>query len=308
MHWDLACPTCRVALTSVHTDEQLCPRCNVTYRREDGIWRLLAEGREEAFREFVQRYETVRRGEGRTMRDSDQLRALPFHDRSRKHRYEWNIRSRSYKALIQHVIQPIERASSRQLRIADLGSGLGWLAYRLALRGHEVAAVDLVTNDFDGLGVQRHYGGAFVSLQAEFDRLPFLDQHVDLIAYNAAFHYAVDYLGTLREALRVLAPLGRMVILDSPIYRDAASGGAMVKEREDTFEREYGLRANAIRTEGFLTYDRLVKLGEELSLRWELFAPWYGMRWWLKRRLARLRGWREPAQFRLIVGHRLGDP
>jgi SAM-dependent methyltransferase/uncharacterized protein YbaR (Trm112 family) len=305
MHWDLSCPACRVALTPLGTDEQLCPRCDVLYRRIDGIWRLLAKGRQEAFREFVAQYETVRTGEGRRTQNPDHLRALPFRDQSRKHRYEWSIRSHSYRALIRHVVRRLERGSIGALRIADLGSGLGWLAYRLALRGHEVAAVDLVTNDFDGLGVHRQYESRFVSMQAEFERLPLRDLSVDVLVYNAAFHYAADYVRTLREALRVLSPGGRVVIMDSPLYRDPSSGAGMVREREDAFERQYGFRGSV--TEGFLTYDRLSRLQRELALEWELFEPWYGVRWRLKPWVARLRGLREPARFKLIVGHRLGE-
>jgi SAM-dependent methyltransferase len=304
MPWDLTCPTCRSALVPVNTDEQRCPHCDVTYRREAGIWRLLAKGRHEAFHEFVAQYETVRAGEGRRVDRPDHLRALPFRDLSRRRRYEWYIRSQSYKALTRLVVQPLERRHVGPLRILDLGSGLGWLAYRLALRGHEVAGVDLVTNDFDGLGVHQHYDRAFLSLQAEFDRLPLRDRSVDLAVYNASFHYAADYVETLREALRVLAPGGRAVIMDSPIYRDGSSGAAMVRERDSAFEERYGFQGNPIDAQGFLTYDRLAALETTLDLRWDLFEPWYGVRWSLKPWVARLRGGREPAKFKLVIGRR----
>jgi len=307
MPWDLACPSCHAALTHVGTDEQDCPACAVSYRRQDGIWYLLARGRQESVREFVDRYETVRTAEGRRVQDPDHLRALPFRDLSQKRPYEWHIRSQSYKALIRYVIQPLERRHRGQLRILDLGSGLGWLAYRLSLRGHLVGAIDLVTNDFDGLGVHRHYDSEFISLQADFDRLPFPERSVDLLVYNAAFHYAADYLATLEEALRILAKDGRVAIMDSPLYRDPASGAAMVREREDAFERRCGIRRSTVPSEAFLSYDRLATLGVDLALRWELFEPWYGARWRLRPWAARIRGSREPAQFKLVVGHRLGE-
>jgi SAM-dependent methyltransferase len=310
MFSDFACPSCRAPLTPVGTDEQRCPGCGVAYRRADGIWRLLGEGRHEAFRGFVERYETVRADEGRRTEDPEHLRALPFQDRARRRSYEWHIRSRSFQALIRNVIQPLERARAEArrpaLRIVDLGSGLGWLAYRLALRGHDVAAVDLVTNDFDGLGVHRHYDSVFVSLQAEFDHLPFRDGSADLLVYGASFHYATDYAATLREGLRVLGAGGLVAILDSPFYRDPSSGTAMLRERESALLRKYGSRGDPLETEGFLTSERLSALEGPLDLRWELSQPWYGLRWWLRPWIARLRGRREPAQFKLIVGRRAG--
>jgi SAM-dependent methyltransferase len=303
----LACPSCRAALTPEQSGTRRCPRCGATYRRDGGIWGLMAEGRQDAFREFVAQYETVRAAEGRRVQRRDHLQALPYRDVSRKRAYEWAVRSRSFRSLLRGVVQPLERGAREPLRILDLGGGLGWLAYRLALRGHQVAAVDLVTNDFDGLGVHRHYDCAFSSLLAEFDRLPLCDRSIALVIYNASFHYAADYASTLGEALRVLRPRGRIVIMDSPIYRDPSSGAQMVQERENDFERRYGFRGNTLHSEGYLTYDRLAALERQLGLRWEFIEPWYGLRWWLKPRIARLRGSREPARFKLVVGRPLGE-
>jgi SAM-dependent methyltransferase len=308
MQWDLACPACHAALAVTGTEERYCRWCAVDYHRTDGIWRFLVEGRERVFQSFVAQYETVRSAEGRRVRNPSHLRALPFRDLSRRRRYEWAIRARSFEALIKNVVEPRERACARALRTLDMGSGLGWLAYRLALRRNEVAAVDLLTNDFDGLGVWRHYDREFLPVQAEFDRLPFLDRTVDVVVYNASFHYAVDFASTLCEGLRVLCPSGRLVIMDTPIYRDASSGRAMVQEREDAFEEQYGFRGNALASEGFLTYDRLEALERELAVRWRLVEPWYGLRWWSKPWVARLRGSREPARFQLVIGKRVGDP
>jgi hypothetical protein len=91
--------------------------------------------------------------------------------------------------------------------------------------------------------------------------------------------------------------------MDTPLYRDASSGERMVEERDRAFEQRHGFRG--VNAEGFLTYDRLAALAGELALRWELFEPWYGVRWWIKPWVARLRGAREPARFKLVVGHRL---
>jgi SAM-dependent methyltransferase len=305
--WELACPTCHDRLTSSQDDERRCPSCDVIYRRVAGIWRMLIPGREEVFLKFVEQYETVRSAEGRRVQSANQLRALPFRDLSRKRRYEWAIRARGFRTLMANVVRPAEHTSRGPLRVLDLGSGLAWLSNRLALRGHRVAAVDLLTNDFDGLGVHRHYESEFLPVQAEFEHLPFSESSIDLAIYNASLHYAPDYATTLREALRVLAPRGCLVIMDTPVYRDPSSGAAMVREREDAFGRQFGFRGDTLRGEGFLTYQRLDVLAGQLALQWELLEPWYGVRWWLKPLLARIRRSREPARFKLVVGRRAED-
>jgi SAM-dependent methyltransferase len=141
-------------------------------------------------------------------------------------------------------------------------------------------------------------------VQAEFDRLPFDRGQADLAIFNASLHYSTNYETTLREALRVLREDGWLVILDSPVYRDPASGEQMVREREAYFERAYGFPSNALPSENYLTFERLEQLKAALDLRWAFLKPFYGWRWTLKPWWARLRASREPAQFLVIVGCR----
>lgn len=304
MPWDLACPSCRSALAPTQANEARCVPCAVTYSRVGGIWRALAKDREWVLQDFVSQYEALRTAEGRRVDDGNELRALPFPSVSGKRRDEWRMRSRTYEALLRRVVQPLEESRPTPLRILDLGAGLGWLSYRLSLRGHEVAAVDLVINDFDGLGAHRHYRADFLVVQAEVDRLPFPSRSVDLVIYNASLHYSPDFAVTLAEGLRMLAPHGQLVIMDSPIYRDASSGRAMLSERKGALERRYGFRGHALDGEGFLTFDRLATLQDELALSSTILAPWYGIRWSLRPWTARLLRRREPARFAMIVCRR----
>jgi SAM-dependent methyltransferase len=307
MPFALTCPTCHVYLDALGIEARVCERCAVVYRRERRIWRFLTGEGEAAVRSFTERYSMVRRDEGRCMVDAVRLEGLPFRGFSRKHAREWFVRSRSFEALVRRVVEPLKRKRHRKkLQILDLGSGVGWLANRLARWGHDVAAIDIVTDDF-GLGVHRHYRAPFLSVQADFERLPFASATVDLAIFNASFHYARDGGRALSEALRVLAVGGRVVIMDSPIYRDGSSGDAMVRERERAFERRYGLRGGSVPSDGFLTYDMLEGMKGAFALKWALHQPWYGLRWWAKPHVARLRKLREPAQFKLVVGQRLGE-
>ena len=249
--------------------------------------------------ELVDRYSRVRRAEGRGVQGAEQLRALPFRDLSRKHGYEWSVRARSFEALVAQVVKPLESSRPGRLRVVDAGSGVGWLAYRLARRGHDVAAVDVVRDDL-GLGAHRHVRGAYLPVQAELDALPFADRTVDLVIYNASLHYAVDPARTLGEGLRVLETGGRIAIMDSPLYRDPESGESMKRERDERFKTSYGFHANP--SKGYFTYDGLEALGRKLGVEWRLHRPSFGIRWRMKPWWARLRGLREPAQFALVVG------
>jgi SAM-dependent methyltransferase len=296
-----ACPRCHSPLERTLQDEMSCPVDGLRFRRVDGIWRMLLPEREPAFAQFRREYETIRQAEGRGDHNPDYYRALPYRDLTGRLAGDWRVRAASCEALIEKVIKPFERRMPHPLRILDLGAGNGWLSNRLAQHDRAVAAVDLAVNDFDGLGCSRYYETSFITVQAEFDRLPFLQGSVDLVVFNASFHYSVDFPVTLNEARRVLQPAGMLVVMDSPVYIDRTSGARMVEERQAGFLKKYGFPSNSLPSENYLTYERLEELACGLGLHYRLITPFYGLGWQLRPLKARLLRRREPAKFHLIV-------
>jgi SAM-dependent methyltransferase len=203
------------------------------------------------------------------------------------------------------VILPLAKARNRPLQVLDLGAGNGWLAYQLTRQGHRVIGVDLLTNMVDGLGAHINYDASFVPVQAEFDRLPVDAQEIDVVIYNGALHYSTGYHVTLEEGQRVLRRDGLLVVMDSPIYKDSASGATMVRERQTRFAGRYNFTDQSLPSENYLTFDRLAELATRLGLEWTYLWPGYGLRWKSRRWLARLRSGREPATFLVVAGRRL---
>ncbi len=296
-----ACPRCRAPLEPLEPGALRCPTDGQVFPCLDGTWRMLLPEREAHFSRFILEYETIRRAEGRGSQAPEYYRALPYQDRSGVMAADWRIRAVSFDAMLKNVIEPAEWRIRRPLRVLDLGAGNGWLSNRMALRGHVVAAVDLMTNDFDGLGCRRFYETQFTPVQAEFDHLPFAERSADLVIFNASLHYSTGYEQTLREALRVLDPAGKLVVLDTPIYRDPRSGAQMVREREALFSRKYGFPSNALPGENYLTYRRLSELAAALHCNVQIQTPFYGIGWLLRPLKSRLGGSREPAKFHLVV-------
>ena len=195
-------------------------------------------------------YTAIRAAEGRGGGDAAWFRSLPFVATDDAYAAEWAIRAASFRTLLERVLVPFESRTGRTLNTLDLGAGVGWLSNRLAERGHAVAAVDLSDDARDGLGAWRHYPTRWSPVQAEFDALPFRDATCDLVIFNASLHYSTDIARTLREALRVMKPTGRLVIVDTPVYRDVSSGAQMLAERADAFEQRYGRRSDCCRWRG----------------------------------------------------------
>src|ERR1700730_10728692 len=185
---------------------------------------------------FLADYTLIRRAEQRASDDPAYYLGLPECPPEHPIAGQWDLRRRTFAAFTRRVLPRLGPG----LRIVDLGAGVGWLSHRLALLGHHPMAVDLTVDERDGLGAARHYQPGWPRVQAEFDRLPLPAGAADLVAFNASLHYSTDYEGTLREALRVLAPGGAIAVLESPIYRRPESGRQMVEERHADFARRFG--------------------------------------------------------------------
>lgn len=305
----LRCPECSAsiggmaypALAQEH-EPLACRECFATFAQEQGIWLALRGSRRPYFERFIREYETVRKMEGRGSEDPAFYLSLPYCDRTNRNSWQWTIRARTYKYIERNVLPA---ANGKQLTILDLGAGNGWLSYRLASLGHRPIAVDLLTNAFDGLGAAVHYRLAlatvFPRFQAEFDRLPFETGQFDCAVFNASFHYSVNYDSTLSEAIRCLRPGGTVVIADTPSYKREESGCQMVAERRLFFQRRFGFASDSLASCEYITKDRLLALGAGHHLEWITHDVWYGFGWACRPLLARIRGRREPSQFRIYT-------
>jgi SAM-dependent methyltransferase len=282
----LLCPVCR-SETQV---DAACPECAHRLRLTGGIVRAIAPERYPYFEKFLCDYMKIRRAEGRGSEDPAYYRSLPFQDG------QWKIRAVTYRYLESRLLP------ERTLDILDIGAGNGWLSNRLAQKGHRPVAVDIFPDGLDGLGAARHYSMRFPLVEAEFDRLPFVGRQFDWVIFNCSLHYSTNYRQTLAEALRCLRPQGRIVVLDSPVYKRKEHGERMREERHQQFEKLYGFRSDSIPSVEFLWEALLPELARELRMEWRIHRPWYGMAWHMRPWKARIKRQRPPSRFWILVG------
>jgi len=251
---------------------------------------------------FLEDYTRIRRAEGRGSEDPAYYLELPYRDRTGRLTDQWKMRGRTYRYFERRVLPAMER--DRPLDLLDLGAGCGWMSYRLARRGHRPVAVDILTDGRDGLGAARHYceKSDFARFDAEFDHLPFCDASFDAALYNASLHYSSDYAITLREAKRCLRPGGRIVILDSPVYRVREHGERMRRERREIFLAQYGTESDHIGSIEYLDLATIDSLACEIGIEWRVHKPWYGFAWHLRPWKARWKGSRPPSRFWILEG------
>jgi SAM-dependent methyltransferase len=295
----LLCPRCKAEVDGLR-----CSYCQFQMEIHNGVVCALPPERVHYYAKFIAEYERIRAAEGRGSEGAEFYLALPYKDMSGRNSRQWEIRSRSYDFLIRHLLKQLHCRGS----ILDLGAGNCWMSFRLALLGYGVVAVDLLTNENDGLGAAEHFhkhlSTPIPRFQAEATHLPFRDEQFDVIIFNASFHYAEDYEAALSEALRCLKPGGRAIISDTPWYSREESGRQMVAERHAAFRQRFGSASDSLKSQEYLTDERLQELEDNCSIRWAIHRPWYGWRWALRPWIARLRGRREPSSFRMYVARK----
>jgi SAM-dependent methyltransferase len=295
----LQCPRCKT-----HVDGLSCSECAFRMKIHNGIVHALPPERAAYYARFISEYEQIRAAEGRGSQSEDFYLALPYKDLSGRNSQQWKIRSKSYDYLVTRVLKPWHDRGS----MLDLGAGNCWMSFRLSLLGYDPVAVDLLTNEHDGLGAAVHFNTRLpipiLRFQAEAAYLPFQDEQFGVIIFNASFHYSEDYEATLREALRCLKPGGMMIISDTPWYSCEESGRQMITERHTLFRQRFGTASDSVNSLEYLTDERLSALENNLSIRWTVHTPWYGWKWAMRPWIAKLRGQREPSRFRIYVARK----
>lgn len=294
------CPECTSPLNGSEPDrQQACPICTRVFERTDGVWRFLVSERRERLAPFLRQYRAVREQEGRRSVTSDYCRMLPAVPTADPHAGEWRIRQESYRHLLRRVLATGRQPSA----ILDLGAGSGWLSHRLSTLGHHVVAVDVdvVQDDLDSLAAVPSFPTPIVAIHADFDALPLAPGQFDLVVFNGSLHYAPDVAGTLQRARTMLAPGGSLVVMDSPMFRAARDGAAMIADCVRQFTQQYGLRDVVRPGFGYLTFGALAASADALQMEAE-FVPSRGpLAWRLRRHLARIRLGRQPAAFGMWV-------
>jgi len=251
----------------------------------------------DALERFGAAYAAHRAAEGRAHTGAA-LRSLPYLAPGPLAR-QWAVRARSFEALVERVVLPLADRAGRPLDILDLGAGNGWLSYRLARQGHRCTAIDIRRDEVDGLGAARELQRecTFDSVAASFEALPLPGGVADLAVFNASLHYATRLDTALVEAARCLRPGGVIAVVDSPFYRSAADGEAMVREKRQSAGARFGDRAPSLTSLETIEYLTRARLEQALPLAWHRHRVRYPA-WYEWRPLAAwLAGKRRPSRF-----------
>jgi ArsR family transcriptional regulator len=102
------------------------------------------------------------------------------------------------------------------LDVADLGCGEGYLTVEAARWARHVIAIDRapgVLQRAKALAARKHLSN-ITWKRGEIERLPLEDASVDVALLSQALHHAADPSRAVAEAVRILRPGGRLLVLD----------------------------------------------------------------------------------------------
>jgi len=104
----------------------------------------------------------------------------------------------------------------RGLRFADLGCGDGALALEIARFAGKVVGVDrhktLITR---ARAAAKKAGARHLKFRVgDLEALPLRDAEFDVVLLSQSLHMTLDPLAALREAVRILVPGGRLLVMD----------------------------------------------------------------------------------------------
>ncbi|HVY18004.1 MAG TPA: metalloregulator ArsR/SmtB family transcription factor [Rhodopila sp.] len=159
-----------------------------------------------------------------------------------------------------------------QARLLDIGTGTGRVLELLAPRVRQALGVD-ASKAMLALARARLSGPGFAHVavrQADMYRLPLADRSFDAVVLQMVLHHAEDPGGAVREAARVLAPGGRLLIIDL-LEHDRSDLTAKLAHRWPGFsDAAIGRMADA----AGVTMGAPVSVEAELPIRiWEAARP-----------------------------------
>lgn len=258
----------------------------------------------QALQRFRSAYAEHRRREGR---DGIPVHQFPYirHGPQRK---TWSVRARSFDVVVRCVITRLEDEVASPLTTLDLGAGNGWFSYQMARRGHNAIAVDVRSDDVDGLGAldaQRPVSGRILTVVGDFARLPLARAVSDVTVFNSSFHYATSVTDPLSEAVRVTRSGGRIVIVDTPFYRTEEQGNRMIVEKNLHSGATFGDLVDDLTSIPFIEYltsERLATASAAMGITWKRHRVRYPLWYELRPLLARARRKRRPSRFDVWEG------
>ena len=259
----LLCPNCRAPIDAATL---ACPGGH-QFGCEDGVLVLLEAQFSRYLGAFIETLVRFRTDENKRVIDPTIYERLPF--ALARENVEW--RARCYDlAIIRRLIAGRERQ-----RILDVGASNGWLSHQLALLGHDVTAVELFTDQYDGLKAKQFYSTAWRAIQMDLADLSVLNERYDIVIVNHGLPFYPDPSACLAGARERVAAGGLLIVIGLAFFRDPSVRVRLLAARQRAYRERYRADFFLRPTRGYLDFDdkaRFAAQGVRLHLHPRLWS------------------------------------
>ena len=181
---------------------------------------------------FEKSYIGLREKEGRVYSDAV-VQSLPDVPAAHPKKNEWDLRKISLLKLIAHL-----KKHGHTKSLLEVGCGNGWLSHSLAINlPAHVCALDI--NEIElRQGARVFQCPDLIFVYADIFTVDFRDHQFDTIILASSIQYFSDLPRLLRRLLEMVAPGGKIYLLDSPWY--TANTVTAARERSKTYFESLG--------------------------------------------------------------------
>lgn len=217
----LRCPSCAHVLHPAGAGF-VCGH-NHAFGYEGEVLVLLDAAFRQKLAAFLAKFEPFRQKEGKRLLATAVYETLPFTP-DLQNNHEWRLRTYDI-AVLQQIL-----AGRKNQQILEIGAWNGWLSNWLTQQGHQVTAVDYFSDEYDGLGAQKHYRARWQAIQMDLTDLSVLDGRFDLVILNRCVQFFADPVAYALAATEKTAPGGLLLLTGLSFFQDFAAKAQAVAE------------------------------------------------------------------------------
>lgn len=209
---------------------------------EDGIYNIIDENKVYDLNNYLTSFKAFRSEKKLRIMDVDLYENLPFSINTPT----WLARQKDTE-----IVDLILNNKS-DLNILDLGAWNCWLSNYIAQKGHIVTAVDLFTDEFDGLKAINNYKTKITAVQLYPDEIFRFKGKFDLIIFNRNWSFITKPENVLKDALNLLSENGTLLFTGLAFYKNSTEIEAHLKKLDKQFKKAFNMSLFFKKSKGYL--------------------------------------------------------
>ncbi len=211
----------------------------------DGIYNLISDEDSQQVNYFLKSFEAYRGLNKLKITNTKLYENLPFS----MHTSQWLERQKDIK----FIDKTIEGKTN--LKILDVGAWNGWLSNYLTKKNHQLVALDLFTDKYDGLGANKYYNSKYISIQLYPDEIFRIQEAFDLIIFNRNWAFFQNPQKVFEDAKKILSTNGTILFTGLAFYKNPIIAKKQLEKTNNDFKKSYGIPLLYKNTKGYLSFD-----------------------------------------------------